>query len=530
MDRVDEQQLAKLNAFEISKKINKLAQNNDHHNTSLNAGRGDPNWLNTKARLAFNRLVEFGITETRRTIDEHDLAGYTEAGGIAARFKRFLNPEERPNDKFLQSAVDYCVDELAANPDRLVKELTDGALGNNYPAPDRVLHYTERILNRYVQNVLYGGVNLENHTQIFPTEGGTAAIVYLFNSLKENHLIHPGDKIALTTPIFTPYLEIPVLNDYQLVKINLVADETTNWQIRPEELEKLADPNIKLVCAINPSNPGAKAFDKQALAAIKRAVAKNPDLMIVTDDVYGTFAENFQTIYSVVPYNTMLVYSFSKLFGATGWRLGLIAMHDDNVFDKLVSELPSAQRAEVNERYGNVVLHPDKMSFIERMVADSRSIGLYHTAGLSTPQQVMEDLFALTHLVAGKDDQYINESRRIVSERYNRLCTALGINPDESKENTKYYSLLDIYQIAEHKYGKGFRKYLEENFEQIDFLVNLAKKNGITLMNGPGFGTTPGKLRVSEANLPTHAYTVIGEQILQLLANYHERYEAAKKK
>ena len=78
MDREDEQQLAKLNAFEISKKINKLAQNNDHHNAFLNAGRGDPNWLNTKARLAFNRLVEFGITETRRTINEHDLAGYTD--------------------------------------------------------------------------------------------------------------------------------------------------------------------------------------------------------------------------------------------------------------------------------------------------------------------------------------------------------------------------------------------------------------------------------------------------------------------
>lgn len=28
------------------------------------------------------------------------------------------------------------------------------------------------------------------------------------------------------------------------------------------------------------------------------------------------------------------------------------------------------------------------MGFLDRMVADSRSIGLYHTSGLSTPQQV----------------------------------------------------------------------------------------------------------------------------------------------
>ena len=89
-----------------------------------------------------------------------------------------MNSEEHPADKFLQAAVDYCVNELAANPNRLVKELTDGALGNNYPSPDRVLHYTERILNRYIQDVLYDGVDLEEHTQVFPTEGGTAAIVY----------------------------------------------------------------------------------------------------------------------------------------------------------------------------------------------------------------------------------------------------------------------------------------------------------------------------------------------------------------
>ena len=30
----------------------------------LNAGRGNPNWINTKARLAFNRLIEFGIKDS----------------------------------------------------------------------------------------------------------------------------------------------------------------------------------------------------------------------------------------------------------------------------------------------------------------------------------------------------------------------------------------------------------------------------------------------------------------------------------
>ena len=51
---------------------------------------------------------------------------------------------------------------------------------------------------------------------LFAVEGGTAAICYIFRSLTANRLLRPGDRIALGTPIFTPYLEIPELEDYGL--------------------------------------------------------------------------------------------------------------------------------------------------------------------------------------------------------------------------------------------------------------------------------------------------------------------------
>jgi aspartate 4-decarboxylase len=58
--REEEQQLEKLGAFEISNEMLKLAQHNKKSNIFLNAGRGNPNWINTKARLAFARIIEFG--------------------------------------------------------------------------------------------------------------------------------------------------------------------------------------------------------------------------------------------------------------------------------------------------------------------------------------------------------------------------------------------------------------------------------------------------------------------------------------
>ena len=269
-------------------------------------------------------------------------------------------------------------------------------------------------------------------------------------------------------------------------------------------------------------------MDKQALDEISKVVKERKDLIIITDDVYGTFVDKFQSVYSVAPYNTLLVYSFSKLYGATGWRLGLIATNEDNIFDELISKLPEEKQKDLDKRYGLVTLEPRKMKFIDRLVADSRLVGLYHTSGLSTPQQIQMALFALSSIIVGEKDAYIESCRELVSKRYSDLFTTLALKEDNSKENAKYYSLIDIYKLASTVYDYKFAKYLEDNFEPIDFLLNLAKKNGVVLMEGVGFGTKPGVLRVSEANLPTEAYSKIARQILELLAEYHGEYKNQK--
>ena len=109
-----------------------------------------------------------------------------------------------------------------------------------------------------------------------------------------------------------------------MVEVDLISKEENNWVIEDSELDKLRNKEIKALFFVNPSNPASKALSEEALNHIADIVKERKDLMIITDDVYGTFVENFKTIYSVAPYNTLLVYSFSKLYGVTGWRLSLI--------------------------------------------------------------------------------------------------------------------------------------------------------------------------------------------------------------
>ena len=43
---------------------------------------------------------------------------------------------------------------------------------------------------------------------------------------------------------------------------------------------------------MNPSNPASHALSENTLARLKQAVEKNPDLIILTDDVYGIDADD----------------------------------------------------------------------------------------------------------------------------------------------------------------------------------------------------------------------------------------------
>ncbi|HZK53465.1 MAG TPA: bifunctional aspartate transaminase/aspartate 4-decarboxylase [Desulfosporosinus sp.] len=514
-----EKELERLGAFEIASKMLKLAKNNENHNSFLNAGRGNPNWINTQARLAFARFIAFGVKESERTMREGNLGGYTTLDGIAGRLDDMLDLSQK-EDGFIKAFINYAVDELGIDQDALVKEFTDAIIGNNYPVPSRCLVNIEKIINAYLQDTLYNGVSLAESTQVFPTEGGTAAICYIFNSLKKNGLIKEGDRIAIDTPIFTPYLQIPKLTNYKMVEVKLASTEDNNWELPMDALDVLEDESIKAFFLVNPSNPASRALDSRLLKRIKEICDKRRDLIIITDDVYGTFVEGFQSVYAVAPYNTLLVYSYSKLYGATGWRVGCIAVNKKNVFDDLIARLPEEKLKALDEDYSIVTMEPRSLPFIERLTADSRSIGLYHTSGLSTPQQAMMALFSLTHLVCDDCDDYIESTKKIVARRYHDLFEGLGIKEDNTRENAKYYALIDIYNLAERLYGKDLATYIRKNFVGIDFLLKLAKEDGVVLMEGMGFAASPGTLRVSQANLPDDAYPKIARRIKALLKEY----------
>ncbi|SOY49576.1 bifunctional aspartate transaminase/aspartate 4-decarboxylase [Cupriavidus taiwanensis] len=526
MSKFDISKLSSLSPFELKDELIKLASS-DAERLMLNAGRGNPNFLATVPRHGFWQLGLFAMRESERSFSymPEGVGGFPRRDGIEERFDLFAREfADTPGVKFLAGAVSYVRDQLGLNAGDFLYEMCEGILACNYPVPDRMLKLSESIVGQYIRKEMIGDHPFIGDFDLFAVEGGTAAMTYLFNTIRENHLLKAGDTIALGMPIFTPYIEIPELNDYQLVELSVDADPDSRWQYSKKELDKLRDPKVKAFFLVNPSNPPSVRMSDESLEYLASIIEERPDLIILTDDVYGTFADNFVSLFAMCPRNTILVYSFSKYFGATGWRLGVIATHRDNIFDLQIGKLPEATRQELNKRYSSITTEPQKLKFIDRLVADSRTVALNHTAGLSTPQQVQMVLFSLFSLMDTPDD-YKNAMKRLIRSRKAALYREIGIAPDSDDPNAvDYYTLLDIEQLGGKAIGPDFVKWVMNSVEPNELLFELADEAGVVLLPGRGFGTRHPSGRVSLANLNEADYAKIGRAIRKLFETYVEKY------
>ena len=522
-----------LGPFEIKDELIKIARRTSSQSNLafLNAGRGNPNWVATKPREAFFLLGQFAITESKRVMDlPAGVGGMPQAGGITARLDDWLaRHPDSPGAASLGTMVHFAIEKFGFRHDAFVHELVDSIIGDNYPVPDRMLVHNEQIVHEYLMWAMCGEPRPGGKFDLYAVEGGTAAMCYIFKSLKAARLLNPGDTIALGVPIFTPYLEMPHLEDYGLNIVNIHAEREDTYQFTAADFKQLEDPNIKAFFLVNPGNPTGVALDADAIAALVQLVkTKRPDLIILTDDVYGTFVHGFRSLLGALPRNTIGVYSYSKYFGCTGWRLGVIALHQDNIIDEKIAAHPEAIKQVLDKRYGTLTLKPRDVRFIDRIVADSRDVALNHTAGLSLPQQVMMTMFSLFELM---DDgkEYQVACMEIVHHRFRLAVESLGLDITAWPTFDAYYGLFDLEYWLKNNVSQEVLEYVQANVHPLDIVFRLAEEHGIVLLNGGGFAAPNWSARVSFANLDDTSYANIGRAVRAVATSYVREYEAAKR-
>lgn len=162
-----------ISPFELKNKLIEMADESIKKiaHTMLNAGRGNPNWIATTPREAFFLLGKFGLEECRRVMYlPEGIAGIPQKDGIAARFETFLKTNHsQPGAELLKGTYQYMLLEHAADPDTLVHEWAEGVVGDQYPVPDRILQFTEMIVQDYLAQEMCDGRPPKGKYDLFAT-------------------------------------------------------------------------------------------------------------------------------------------------------------------------------------------------------------------------------------------------------------------------------------------------------------------------------------------------------------------------
>lgn len=99
---------------------------------------------------------------------------------------------------------------------------------------------------------------------------------------------------------------------------------------RIEDLERLVSPRTKMLIINSPGNPTGAVFPRETIEALV-AFAQKHDLYLLADEVYDELLFEGEHVSPAIydPHRTLSVYSFSKTYAMTGWRVGYVVANEE---------------------------------------------------------------------------------------------------------------------------------------------------------------------------------------------------------
>ena len=161
--------------------------------------------------------------------------------------------------------------------------------------------------------------------QVVVTQGGIQALYLVLLALLE-----PGDEVLLPDPAWPNFRMIAHLLGARAVLYPLVA--RGDFLPRLEDLERLVTPRTRAILVNSPSNPLGTVVPRELVETLL-AFARQRGLWYISDEVYDevVFDDVFVSAGSLADPSDRLVsvYSFSKVYAMTGWRVGYLVAPPD---------------------------------------------------------------------------------------------------------------------------------------------------------------------------------------------------------
>ena len=164
-----------------------------------------------------------------------------------------------------------------------------------------------------------------NPDQVLVTQGGIQALYLVLLALLE-----PGDEVMLPDPAWPNFRMIAHLLGARVLPYPLVSEG--DFLPRLEDLERLVTPRTRAILVNTPSNPLGTVVPRELVDTLLE-FARRRELWYISDEVYDeiVFDDAFVSAGAVADASDRLVsiYSFSKVYAMTGWRVGYLVAPPD---------------------------------------------------------------------------------------------------------------------------------------------------------------------------------------------------------
>lgn len=279
-------------------------------------------------------------------------------------------------------------------------------------------------------------------SDIIVSNGAKQSLFNLFAALVEE-----GDEVIIPAPYWVTYPELARYFGGKVIEP--ITNESTNFKLTAEKLEKLITPKTKLLVLTSPSNPTGSVYTRTELEEIAE-VLKGTNIWVASDEMYEKLIYDNATFTATASISedmfnrTITINGLSKSVAMTGWRMGYCASPNKELI-KVMTALQSQSTSNIN----------------------------------SMTQKA--SLVALSEII----NDEIEAMRKVFEARRNRACELLNKVDGLSvkKPNGAFYLFVNCSKIS---------------MDSMKFCKDLLEQEGVAVVPGIGFGVD-GYFRMSFA-------------------------------
>ncbi|WJI10009.1 pyridoxal phosphate-dependent aminotransferase [Methanobacterium sp. CWC-01] len=216
-----------------------------------------------------------------------------------------------------------------------------------------------------LKDLVQEDLGLTHGFDILITAGGTESLY-----LCTNNILEPENNTITCDP---GYLIIDNFasrfGDH--VKSIPIYNPECHYKLTPQLVRENMDQDTKLVSLVDPLNPLGSSYTKEELKDFAD-LAEDHDIYLLHDITYRDFARNHHLMANYAPEHTITVYSFSKIYGMAGLRVGAV-LGTPEMIDSLRTIVINDLGTNVVAQKGAIAAVNSKYEWLDRIKDTTRS-------------------------------------------------------------------------------------------------------------------------------------------------------------